>query len=98
MAGTASSQQVVCGGQSPASGEHMRRVSHFVSFCIEAYIRAHNLPATTTVELLRQYGVLDFLADCYESETTRLWPECFVEDMDAMIDSRKGDANEAVSR
>lgn len=73
-------------------------VSFFVSYCIEAYMRAHGLSARQAVEVLMRYGVLDCLAEFYEVETTRMWPECFVADMDEMVESGITQEHAAVSR
>ena len=43
-----------------------KRISYFVSFCVEQYKNSKHLTGSQAFEELNRYGVLDYLAENYE--------------------------------
>ena len=62
-------------------------VAYFLSFCIEQYMSAKELPRETTISLMSEKGVLDYLAEHFEILHTqsRQW---IIEEIDEYIKER----------
>lgn len=69
-------------------------ISFFLSFCIEQYKQAHNLTGEQAMQVLDQYGVLNYLEDNYGVIHTQ-GAQWILADIDEFIDHRK---NESLSR
>ena len=65
-----------------------KRISYFVSFCVEQYKNAKHLTGSQAFEELNQYGVLDYLAENYEILHTQSY-QWILEDIDEFINIRK---------
>jgi len=63
-------------------------VAYFLSFCIEQYKNAHHLLGGEALAVLNSYGVLEYLAEHYETLHTqsRQW---LLEDIEEFISLRK---------
>lgn len=63
-------------------------MAYFLSFCIEQYKNAHRLSGGDAMAVLDRYGVLEYLADHYDTLHTqsRQW---LLEDIDEFISLRK---------
>ncbi|MGM9747125.1 MAG: DUF3791 domain-containing protein [Paludibacteraceae bacterium] len=69
-------------------------MSFFLSFCIEQYKQAHNLTGEQAMQVLDQYGVLNYLENNYGVIHTQ-GAQWILADIDEFIDHRK---NESLSR
>ncbi len=60
----------------------------FVSFCIEQYAKAKNMPLEVVVSLFEKYGITEHFCEFYDVLHTqgRQW---LVEEIDEMIKERK---------
>ena len=65
-----------------------KRISYFVSFCVEQYKNAKHLTGSQAFEELNQYGVLDYLVENYEILHTQSY-QWILEDIDEFINIRK---------
>ena len=63
-------------------------ISLFLAFCIEQYKQRYNLTGEQAMQTLDQYGVLDYLEDCYEPLHTQS-AQWILEDIDEFIEKRK---------
>lgn len=63
-------------------------IAMFVAFCIEEYATAKTITGEQTLRLFNQYGVTDYLSQCYESLHTqgRQW---LIEEIDEFIEIRQ---------
>jgi hypothetical protein len=66
----------------------MSETLEFKAFCFEAYRAEKKLTGRETINLFKQYGVLDYLGTCFDvlHTTGRAY---IVEDIDLFIDARK---------
>lgn len=69
-----------------------KRISYFVSFCVEQYKNAKYLTGNQAFEELNQYGVLDYLVENYEILHTQSY-QWILEDIDEFINIRKQKAS-----
>ena len=74
-----------------------KRISYFVSFCVEQYKNAKHLTGNQAFEELNRYGVLDYLAESYEILHTQSY-QWILEDMEEFINIRKQKHHDTVSR
>ena len=60
----------------------------FVSFCIEQYAKAKNMPPEVVVDLFERYGIAEHLCKFYDVLHTqgRQW---LIEEIDKMLNDRK---------
>ena len=63
-------------------------ISLFLAFCIEQYKQRHQLTGEQSMQLLNQYGVLEYLEECYEPLHTQS-AQWIMEDIDEFINKRK---------
>ena len=63
-------------------------ISLFLAFCIEQYKQRHQLTGEQSMQLLNQYGVLEYLEECYEPLHTHS-AQWIMEDIDEFINKRK---------
>jgi 5'-3' exonuclease len=64
-------------------------IAYFVSFCIEQYKTAKGISGKDAVDLLNQYGVLEYLEKHYEPLHTQ-GKQWLLEEIDEFIKIRKG--------
>ena len=66
----------------------MSETLEFKAFCFEAYRAEKKLTGRETINLFKQYGVLDYLGTCFDvlHTTGRAY---IVEDIDLFIQARK---------
>lgn len=69
-------------------------ISLFLAFCIEQYKQRHHLNGEQSMQALNQYGVLEYLTECYEPLHTQS-AQWIMEDIDEFIEKRK---HESLSR
>lgn len=69
-----------------------KRISYFVSFCIEQYKSTKHITGNQAFEELNRYDVLNYLAENYEVLHTQShrW---ILEDIDEFINIRKQNAS-----
>ena len=65
----------------------MSKTLEFKVFCFEAYRAEKNLTGRETMQLFKQYGVLDYLGTCYDVLHTT-GRDYLVEDIDIFLESR----------
>ena len=63
-------------------------ISLFLAFCIEQYKQRHQLTGEQSMQLLNQYGVLEYLEECYDPLHTQS-AQWIMEDIDEFINKRK---------
>lgn len=63
-------------------------ISLFLAFCIEQYKQRHHLNGEQSMQTLNQYGVLEYLAECYEPLHTQS-AQWIMEDIDEFIEKRQ---------
>ena len=63
-------------------------IAYFLSFCIEQYKNAKPLSGGKAMEVLNEYGVLEYLAQHYEVLHTQSH-QWLIEDIDEYISLRK---------
>lgn len=63
-------------------------IALFVAFCIEEYGAAKGMTGEQVLDLFSQYGVTDYLSQCFEPLHTqsRQW---LIEEIDEFMDIRK---------
>ncbi|MBP3568384.1 MAG: DUF3791 domain-containing protein [Lachnospiraceae bacterium] len=66
----------------------MSKTLQFKAFCFEAYRADKKLTGWETMQLFKQYGVLDYLEDCYDVLHTT-GRQYIIEDIDIFIKVRK---------
>ena len=64
-------------------------IAYFVSFCVEQYKTAKGMSGKEAMEVLNQYGVLEYLEECYEPLHTQ-GKQWLLEEIDEFINLRKG--------
>lgn len=69
-----------------------KKISYFVSFCVEQYKNEKYLAGNQAFEELNQYGVLDYLVENYEILHTQSY-QWILEDIDEFINIRKQKAS-----
>ena len=67
----------------------MENVTKFLVYCIEIYKTAHHLNGREVMRLFDQYGILDYIVNCYGALHTT-GPEYIIEDIAALIAERRG--------
>lgn len=72
-------------------------IALFVAFCIEEYGAAKGMTGEQVLDLFSQYGVTDYLSQCFEPLHTqsRQW---LIEEIDEFMDIRKNKKYEDISR
>ena len=72
-------------------------IAYFLSFCVEHYKQAKGLSGAEAAQTLGRYGVLDYLSRHYDVLHTQghRW---LLEEIDELIQRRKGEDHEVVSR
>ena len=68
--------------------QHANDISLFLAFCIEQYKQRHNMTGEQAMQTLDQYGVLEYLEECYEPLHTQS-AQWILEDIDEFIEKRK---------
>ena len=63
-------------------------IAYFLSFCIEQYKNAKHLSGGDAMEVLNRYGVLEYLAEHYETLHTQSH-QWLMEDIEEYITLRK---------
>ncbi len=71
-------------------GNEQQNKAVFVSFCIEQYAKAKDMPTDEVVRLFEQYGITQHFCDFYEVLHTQ-GHQWIVEEIDEMIDRSTGD-------
>jgi hypothetical protein len=66
----------------------MDETTPFLIYCLEIYKTAKNLTGKQVVELFEQYGVMDYLIDCYGALHTT-GAQYTIEDIDEFIAVRQ---------
>ena len=66
----------------------MEKVTNFLVYCIEIYKIAKKLNGRQVIELFNQYGISDYIVDCYGALHTT-GPEYIIEDIAGLIDERR---------
>ena len=67
-------------------------VAYFVSWCIEQYKSVAGLSGTAAMELLDQYGILQYLADNFEVLHTQ-GKEWLMEEIEEQLNIRRKEKN-----
>ena len=72
-------------------------IALFVAFCIEEYGAAKGMTGEQVLDVFSQYGVTDYLSQCFEPLHTqsRQW---LIEEIDEFMDIRKNKKYEDISR
>ena len=63
-------------------------IAYFLSFCIEQYKNEKNVPGAEAVQTLKQYGVLEYLAEHFDVLHTQS-KQWLLADIDEFIHIRK---------
>ena len=63
----------------------MENVTKFIVYCVEIYKTAHKKTGKEVMRLFTQYGVLEYIAECYGALHTT-GPEYIIRDIDSLID------------
>ena len=63
-------------------------ISYFVTFCIEQYKNAKHLGGEDALNLLDNYGILDYLAENYEVLHTQSY-QWIIEEIDELINKKQ---------
>ena len=63
-------------------------ISLFLAFCIEQYKQRHHMSGERAMQELDQYGVLEYLEECYAPLHTQS-AQWIMEDIDEFIEKRK---------
>lgn len=71
--------------------KRQQNISYFVSFCVEQYKHANQLTGREAMAQLDRYGVLDYLAENYETLHTQSH-QWILEDIDEFIHIRQKQA------
>ena len=66
----------------------MDKITKFLVYCIEIYKTAYKLNGRQVMQLFNQYGILDYIVDCYGALHTT-GPEYIIEDIAGLIDERR---------
>jgi len=65
----------------------MDSTTKFIVYCVEIYKTAYKLSGKQVMQLFTQYGILDYLVDCYDALHTT-GPEYIIEDIAGLIEER----------
>lgn len=65
-------------------------IAYFISFCIEIYKNANRLSGKEAMHVLEEYGVLEYLEECYEVLHTQ-GHHWILADIDEFINLRKAE-------
>ena len=81
------------GGAEPQKGEKLMNSEQqakavFVSFCIEQYAKAKDMPTEDVVKLFEQYGIAEHFCEFYDVLHTQ-GHQWLIEEIDKMINDRK---------
>ena len=66
----------------------MDSTTKFIVYCVEIYKTAYKLSGKQVMQLFTQYGILDYLVDCYDALHTT-GPEYIIEDIAGLIEERR---------
>ncbi|MCL2232311.1 MAG: DUF3791 domain-containing protein [Treponema sp.] len=66
----------------------MDNTTKFIVYCVEIYKTAYKLSGKQVMQLFTQYGILDYLVDCYDALHTT-GPEYIIEDIAGLIEERR---------
>ena len=66
----------------------MSREGKFLVYCLEIYRVAKDMTGRQTMELFKQYGVLDYIISCYEALHTT-GANYIIDDIDLFIKARR---------
>jgi len=66
----------------------MNNTTRFIVYCVEIYKTAYKLSGKQVMQLFTQYGILDYLVDCYDALHTT-GPEYIIEDIAGLIEERR---------
>lgn len=77
--------------------EHQLDIAYFLSFCIEQYKNEKCISGFKSAQLLKQYGVLEYLKEHFEILHTQS-KQWILADIDEFIKLRKEEKHEAISR
>ena len=69
-------------------GKKEQDILYFISFCIEQYKQRHHMSGEQAMQELDQYGVLEYLEECYAPLHTQS-AQWIMEDIDEFIEKRK---------
>ena len=72
-------------------------IALFVAFCIEEYGVAKGMASEQVLDLFSQYGVTDYLVNCFEPLHTQ-GREWLLDEIDEFIELRKNQNHEIISR
>lgn len=66
----------------------MGNTTLFLAHCLEEYKQAKRLTGKQVITLFNQYGVLDYIVDCYDALHTT-GPAYIIDDIDLFIAARQ---------
>ena len=66
----------------------MDNATKFLVYCIEIYKAAHKLSGKQVIKLFSQYGISDYIVDCYGALHTT-GPKYIIEDIAGLIEERQ---------
>ena len=66
----------------------MEKQTKFLVYCIEIYKTAFNISGKDVVNLFNQYGILDYIIECYGALHTT-GPEYIIEDISGLIKEKQ---------
>ena len=69
----------------------MDNVTKFLVYCVEIYKAAYNTNGKQTIQLFNQYGIPEYIVDCYGALHTT-GPKYIIEDIAGLIEERKMNA------
>jgi len=66
----------------------MDNATKFLVYCIEIFKTAHKLNGRQVIEIFNQYGILEYIVNCYGALHTT-GPEYIIEDIAGLIEDRR---------
>jgi hypothetical protein len=66
----------------------MDNATKFLVYCIEIFKTAHKLNGRQVIEIFSQYGILEYIVNCYGALHTT-GPEYIIEDIAGLIEDRR---------
>jgi len=66
----------------------MENETKFLIYCIEIYKTAHKLNGKQVIQLFNQYGISDYIVNCYGALHTT-GPQYIIEDIAGLIEERR---------
>jgi len=75
----------------------MENVTKFLVYCIEIYKTANKLNGKQVIRLFNQYGILEFIVNCYGALHTT-GPEYIIEDITGFIEEQRQKDGYGVAR